>query len=103
MLLAGLTCVVMFSLNGEAGNKYGIPYLIQSRASFGMRGSKIVEFLRALPAIAWYGIGTWIAALSLDGILKTLTGFTAPLDDVHLLRRAAGRCRLCSPTAASAP
>ena len=78
MLLAGLVAVVMFSLNGDAGNRYGIPYLIQSRASFGVRGSKIVEFLRALPAIAWYGIGTWIAALSLDGILKTLVGFTAP-------------------------
>jgi len=78
MLLAGLVAVVMFSLNGDAGNRYGIPYLIQSRASFGIRGSKIVEVLRALPAIAWYGIGTWIAALSLDGILKTLVGFTAP-------------------------
>ena len=78
MLLAGLVAVAMFSLNGAAGNKYGIPYLIQSRASFGVRGSKIVEFLRALPAIAWYGIGTWIAALSLDGILATLVGFTAP-------------------------
>src|SRR5688572_11220669 len=78
MLLAGLTAVVMFSLNGDAGNRYGIPYLVQNRASFGIRGSKIVEILRALPAIAWYGIGTWIGALSLDGILQTLTGFTAP-------------------------
>ncbi len=78
MLVAGLVAVVMFSLNGDAGNKYGIPYLIQSRASFGIRGSKIVEILRAVPALAWYGIGTWIAALSLDGILKTLAGFTAP-------------------------
>lgn len=78
MFLAGVVAVVMFSLNGDAGNRYGIPYLIQSRASFGIRGSKIVEILRALPAIAWYGIGTWIAALSLDGILKTLVGFTAP-------------------------
>ena len=31
-----------------------------------------------MPAIAWYGIGTWIAALALDGILTTLVGFTAP-------------------------
>jgi len=77
MLLAGLVAVVMFALNGDAGNRYGIPYLIQSRASFGVRGSKIVEILRALPALAWYGIGTWIAALSLDGILKTLVGFSA--------------------------
>ncbi len=78
MVLAVLVAVAMFSLNGAAGNKYGIPYLIQTRSSFGVRGSKIVEFLRALPAIAWYGIGTWIAALSLDGILTTLAGFTAP-------------------------
>ncbi len=78
MVLAVLVAVAMFSLNGAAGNKYGIPYLIQTRASFGVRGSKIVEFLRALPAIAWYGIGTWIAALSLDGILTTLADFTAP-------------------------
>lgn len=78
MVLAALVAVAMFSLNGAAGNKYGIPYVIQTRASFGVRGSKIVEFLRALPAIAWYGIGTWIAALSLDAILTTLVGFTAP-------------------------
>ncbi len=78
MLVAGLVAVVMFSLNGDAGNRYGIPYLIQSRASFGVRGSKIVEILRALPALAWYGIGSWIGALSLDGILNTLVGFTAP-------------------------
>jgi NCS1 family nucleobase:cation symporter-1 len=78
MLVAGLVAVVMFSLNGDAGNRYGIPYLVQSRASFGIRGSKIVEILRAMPALAWYGIGTWIGALSLDGILNTLVGFTAP-------------------------
>jgi NCS1 family nucleobase:cation symporter-1 len=78
MVLAVLMAVVMFSLNGDAGNKYGIPYVIQTRTGFGVRGSKIVESLRALPAIAWYGIGTWIAALALDGILTTLVGFTAP-------------------------
>ena len=80
MVLAVLVAVVMFSLNGEPGNRYGIPFLIHARSSFGVRGSKIVEFLRALPAIAWYGIGTWIAALSLDGILTTLLGdgATAP-------------------------
>jgi NCS1 family nucleobase:cation symporter-1 len=78
MIVAVLVAVVMFSLNGEPGNKFGIPYLIQTRSSFGVRGTKIVEFLRAAPAIAWYGIGTWIAALSFDGILSTLVGFTAP-------------------------
>lgn len=78
LVIAGVTFVVMFSLNGQAGMKYGIPYSIQARSGFGVRGSKIVEFLRAFPAIVWFGIGTWIAALSFDGILTTLTGFTAP-------------------------
>jgi NCS1 family nucleobase:cation symporter-1 len=78
MVIAGAAFVVMFSLNGQAGLKYGIPYSIQVRPGFGLRGAKFVEFLRVIPAIIWYGIGTWIAALSLDGILTTLAGFTAP-------------------------
>lgn len=75
MLIAVVLFVVMFSLNGQAGMKYGIPYSIQARSGFGTRGARVVELLRALPAIVWYGIGTWIAALSLNGILGELTGF----------------------------
>ncbi len=78
VILAAVLFVVMFSLNGQAGMKYGIPYSIQARSGFGVRGSKIVEFLRAFPAIVWFGIGTWIAAMSFDAILNSLTGFTAP-------------------------
>jgi NCS1 family nucleobase:cation symporter-1 len=44
-----------------------------------VRGSKFVELLRAVPAIIWCGIGTWIGALSFDGIITELTGFTAPV------------------------
>ena len=78
MILAAVIFIIAFSLNGQAGLQYGIPYSVQTRSSFGIRGSKIVEFLRALPAIIWYGIGTWIGALALDGILITLADFTFP-------------------------
>ena len=78
LVIVGAIFVIGFSLNGQAGMKYGIPYSVQARSSFGLRGSKIVELLRIIPAIVWYGIGTWIAALSLDGILTTITGFTTP-------------------------
>ncbi|MDT8320741.1 MAG: NCS1 family transporter [Xanthomonadales bacterium] len=78
LVLAAVSFVAMFSLNGQAGMKYGIPYSIQARSGFGVRGSKIVEFLRAFPAIIWFGIGTWIAAMSFDAILTSLTGFTEP-------------------------
>ena len=91
MVLAVLVAVVMFSLNGEPGNKYGIPYLIQTRSAFGVRGSKIVEFLRALPAIVWYGIGTWIARAVARRHPHEARGVHAALRQVRLLRRVAGR------------
>ena len=72
MSVAAIIFVTAFSLNGQAGLKYGIPYSVQTRTSFGVRGSKIVEFLRIFPAIIWYGIGSWIAALSVDGILTAV-------------------------------
>ena len=78
VITAGIVYAVMFALNGQAGLKYGIPFAVQTRSSFGVRGAKIVELLRILPAIGWYGIGTWIAALSVNGIVKALTGFTMP-------------------------
>lgn len=78
MVVAGLVFVVMLSLNGRAGLDYGIPFAVQTRGPFGIRGSAIVECMRALPAIIWYGIGSWIAALAIDGILKNATGFSHP-------------------------
>jgi nucleobase:cation symporter-1, NCS1 family len=79
MITAGAVFVVALSLNGRAGLKYGIPFSIQTRTSFGVRGSTIAEFLRALPALIWYGIGSWIAALAIDGILKQAVGFSTPV------------------------
>lgn len=79
LIVAAALFVIMFSLNGAAGMRYGIPYSVQTRTSFGLRGSSVVELLRALPAIVWYGIGTWIAALSLDGIIAMLTDTSWPV------------------------
>jgi NCS1 family nucleobase:cation symporter-1 len=79
MVLAAIASIVMFSLNGEPGLRYGIPYSVQARSSFGVRGSKFVELLRAIPAIVWCGIGTWIGALSFDGIVTKLIGTSWPM------------------------
>lgn len=78
VLLSSAVMAVFMVLNGQAGLKYGIPYCIQLRAAYGIRGARLPEVLRLVPALIWYGFGTWIAALSMDGIVKTLSGFTAP-------------------------
>ena len=47
-------------LNSHAGTKYGIPFPVFARASFGLRGANLPAMLRALVACAWFGIQTWI-------------------------------------------
>ena len=62
-------------LSGSAGHKYGIPFTVQARSSFGFRGVKIPGFLRGIPAIVWFGFQSWVGAGAINVSLKTLTGF----------------------------
>ena len=47
-------------LNAHAGTKYGIPFPVYCRSSFGVRGANIPALLRAFVACGWFGIQTWI-------------------------------------------
>ena len=58
--LANLIVLAPMLLNSHAGTKYGIPYPVFARASFGLRGANLPALLRALVACAWFGIQTWI-------------------------------------------
>lgn len=76
-----VSCLIMtlfMCLNGQAGLKYGVPYCIQARAAFGIHGARFPEIIRLVPALVWFGFGSWIAALAMDGIIQTLSGFTMP-------------------------
>ncbi len=52
-------------LNGHAGAKYGIPFPVLARASFGVRLANLPAILRAIVACGWFGIQTWIGGFSL--------------------------------------
>ncbi|WP_158572812.1 MULTISPECIES: NCS1 family transporter [Anaerotruncus] len=75
MVVASLTLAIFFSLNGSAGLKYGIPFAIHSRSSFGVKGSKIATLLRGVPALFWFGIATWIGADAIAMVTQTMFGF----------------------------
>lgn len=64
-------------INGRAGLVHGIPYVIQSRSSFGIYGAKIPNFVRAIPAICWFSIESWLGALAFAGGLRILFGMSA--------------------------
>lgn len=57
-------------LNGHAGAKYGIPFPVLARASFGVRLANLPAILRAIVACGWFGIQTWIGGFALYQMWK---------------------------------
>jgi nucleobase:cation symporter-1, NCS1 family len=68
-------------LNGHAGAKYGIPFPVLARASFGTKGANIPAMLRAIVACGWFGIQTWIGGASLYNILRA---WNPSLEEINL-------------------
>lgn len=74
-LISGIIVSLFMTLNGDAGMRYGIPFIIQGRSGFGIKGTRIMAFIRSIPAVCWNGIGTWIGAMSMDVVTRHLFGF----------------------------
>ncbi|WP_432473957.1 NCS1 family transporter [Amphritea sp. HPY] len=66
---------IALALNGAAGYKYGIPFMVQARSAFGFAGTRFPGLVRAVPAIVWYGFQSWIGAGALNAVSATLFGF----------------------------
>ena len=69
IFLGNLIVLVPMILNAHAGTKYGIPFPVFCRASFGVFGANIPAVLRALVACGWFGIQTWIGGEAIHKIL----------------------------------
>jgi nucleobase:cation symporter-1, NCS1 family len=75
-LIFGITAVYfLINLTSIAGQRHGIPYPVLSRISFGVFGANIPALIRAVIAIFWYGIQTWLASVAiLILVLKVFPG-----------------------------
>ncbi|MFC5603435.1 NCS1 family transporter [Sporosarcina koreensis] len=77
-ILAAIAAIAIistvFALNDRLGYKEGVPYVVQLRMSFGIKGTVISSLLRGIPAIVWYGIQSWIGGTALNEIAKIVTG-----------------------------
>jgi NCS1 family nucleobase:cation symporter-1 len=70
IFLGNAIVLIPMILNGHAGAKYGIPFPVLARVSFGTKGANIPAMLRAIVACGWFGIQTWIGGASLYNILR---------------------------------
>lgn len=69
-IFVGNTIVLIpMILNAHAGTKYGIPFPVYCRASFGVRGANIPALLRAFVACGWFGIQSWIGGWAIYKII----------------------------------
>jgi NCS1 family nucleobase:cation symporter-1 len=84
VLLGNVIILAPMLLIGHPGARYGVPFAVLVRASFGTIGARLPALARALVACGWYGIQTWIggeALLTLLGIFlgQDLRGATLPV------------------------
>ena len=70
ILLGNLIVLIPMILNAHAGTKYGIPFPVYVRASFGVRGANVPAVLRALVACGWFGIQCWIGGQAIYSMLQ---------------------------------
>lgn len=80
ILLGNAIVLIPMVLNAHAGTKYGIPFPVLARASFGVRGSNVPAMLRAFVACGWFGIQTWIGGWAIYQLLSTLFPGVPPGD-----------------------
>jgi len=80
-LLGNSIVLIPMLLNGHAGAKYGIPFPVFARASFGTKGANIPAVLRAIVACGWFGIQTWIGGESIYNLIRT---WNPTLEEIHV-------------------
>jgi len=88
IFLGNSIVLIPMILNGHAGAKYGIPFPVFARASFGTQGANIPAMLRAIVACGWFGIQTWIGGDALYHILKAWNPSLAEVDTQSLFPQA---------------
>jgi NCS1 family nucleobase:cation symporter-1 len=67
--------VLALIANAVAGARYGIPFPVLARLSFGYEGAKVVAVLRGLIAIYYISINMWIGA---EALVKGYNAVAAP-------------------------
>ncbi len=72
VFLGNVLVLIPMLLNAHAGARYGIPFPVFARASFGVLGSNVPAILRALVACGWFGIQTWIGGQAINAMITAL-------------------------------
>ena len=69
VILGNLIVTIPLLLNSHVGAKYGIPFPVFVRASFGTFGANVAALMRGIVACGWFGIETWLGGFAMYTLL----------------------------------
>ncbi|MBA3713934.1 MAG: NCS1 family nucleobase:cation symporter-1 [Pyrinomonadaceae bacterium] len=72
ILLGNTIVLIPILLNSHPGTKYGIPFPVFARASYGTIGSNLPALMRAIVACGWFGIQAWIGGQALHTLFRAI-------------------------------
>ncbi|HJP92821.1 MAG TPA: NCS1 family nucleobase:cation symporter-1 [Pyrinomonadaceae bacterium] len=72
ILLGNTIVLIPILLNSHPGTKYGIPFPIFARGSYGTLGSNVPALMRAIVACGWFGIQAWIGGEALNTFFRAI-------------------------------
>lgn len=78
--IGNLIVLVPLILNAHPGTKYGIPFPVFLRSSFGVMGANVPALMRAVVACGWFGINTFFGGLAVHtlAVLLLPSGWSMP-------------------------
>jgi NCS1 family nucleobase:cation symporter-1 len=69
VLTANAILILAMCANGVAGAKYGLPFPVLMRATFGYRGAQFPVLVRAAVAMFWFAAQTYAGSLAINAII----------------------------------
>lgn len=73
ILLANVIILVPLTLNAFPGTKYGIPFPVVLRSSFGIIGSNVPALIRAIVACGWFGVQTLFGGIAVHLLFSAIS------------------------------
>jgi NCS1 family nucleobase:cation symporter-1 len=69
MTIGILIVYVLMNLIGKPSQKYGIPFPVMARVSFGVMGANLAALIRGIVGIVWYGVQTYFASKAVQVLI----------------------------------
>ena len=75
-LIAGVLVAIFANLIGEPSQKYGLPFAVILRGSFGVSGARYIALLRGIVGLFMFGVQTFFISKSVGYLIRILFFYT---------------------------